>query len=442
MSREREGIAPRDLVFGSGPRLPGQVFAAEILTRPVLLRKSGGELEVTVDRRGVQDAVYNTAGKNRLCREVLHGDRLEMARRLDGDIHLYLLEASDGSWFEIPTSEIPLRWASGGVLPVVSWRGGVWSPFFFRDIPPVGWNIAVGSTEAEAELIRPVSFGLREFVEETIVLPLAPGRGRELAAKTFPYIMRDDGEQFREALDSVNRHLHIRSREDHLKLPPFPEGEVPHERAIETSSSPTRTRLRIRSVDGEVEVSDVQICFNLLELGIEVVSIVRYALAEDDYILDGEMLTPAGGRVELVRMPVAMISHAYLEKMFGRRRGPLRYDHPPLVVYDAALDVWKQVRSSEPSVKPERPPGPGEIVVFDWDVGRRAELSGVGSPGGRGWKSDPMRVRHRKWIKTFGRHFEMDELTGSPREAYPFFTPVSAKAVTYYFAQAEGIRES
>ena len=164
MESEFRGIAPRELVFGRKEGLPGQVFAAEILTRPIVLRRSGGILEIHIDRRGVKNAVYTTEGKNRLCRETLQGARLETARRLDEDIHAFMVEAGDGSWLEIPVPEIPLRWASGGVLPVVAWRGDVWSPFFFRDISPVGWNIAAGSSETEAELCRPVAFGLREFV--------------------------------------------------------------------------------------------------------------------------------------------------------------------------------------------------------------------------------------------------------------------------------------
>jgi hypothetical protein len=438
MNTTIDGIASRDLVFGPGPGLPGQVFAAEILTRPVVLRRSGDTLEVHVDRRGVTHAVYTTEGKDRLCGERLRGERLGLAVRLDEDIHAFMMEAGDGSWLEIPTRDIPLRWASGGVLPVVEWRGGAWSPFFFRDIPPVGWNIAVGSSETEAELNRPVSFGLREFVEETIVLPRPPQAGVEIEAKSFPYIMTDDGAEIDRALESVNRHLAIRSREDGLTLPGFPPGDVPVERAIDTNLVPTGTRLYIRDEDGEVEISNVLVCFNLLELGIEVVSVARFELEDDDYLLDGEMITPVGGAVELVRMPIAMISHAYLEAAFGGQHTGLEYGNPPLAIYDAAADVWKQVRASRPSVKPHRPPILGEIAVFGWDVARRMKLGAGRSLDDHRWKTDPMRTRHRKWCKSFARYFETDEAVGTPHEVFPFFTAVSAKTMTYYFSQTEG----
>jgi hypothetical protein len=438
MENEFRGIAPKELVFGHKEGLPGQVFAAEILTRPIVLRRSGGVLEIHIDRRGVKNAVYTTEGKNLLCSETLQGDRLETARRLDEDIHAFMVEAVDDSWLEIPVPEIPLRWASGGVLPVVTWRGDVWSPFFFRDISPVGWNIAAGSSETEAELCRPVSFGLREFVEETIVLPQRPHPGSELRAKTFPNIMKDDKAQLRAALNTVNRHLDIRSREDGITLLPFPVDKVPSDRAIKASFVPMKTRLHIKSESGNEELSDVLVCFNLLELGIEVISVIRYELRHDDYLLDGETLTPVGGKAELIRMPVAMISHTYLEQVFGCQPARLDYHRPPLIDYSVEADVWKQVRAGQPSVSPARPPVPGEIVVFGWDVDRRAELAGAGSLDGVGWKADPMRIRHRKWGKTFARYFELDDSIAAPRQAYPYFTAGSAKTIAYYFSQGRG----
>jgi hypothetical protein len=250
--------------------------------------------------------------------------------------------------------------------------------------------------------------------------------------------MKGESAEIERALESVNRHLAIRSREDGLTLPAFAPGDIPAKRAVDTSTVPTRTRLFIRGEDGEAEISDVLVCFNLLELGIEVVSVVRFELEDDDYLLDGEMLAPVGGRVELVRMPIAMISHAYLEAVFGRQQAGVEYGNPPLVDYDAASDVWKQVPAGRPSVKPARPPILGEIAVFGWDVGRRMTL-GVGrSLDDHRWKTDPMRTRHRKWCKSFARYFETEETVGTPNQVYPFFTALSAKTMAYYFSQTEG----
>ena len=476
--RSIPGVAPRDEVFGAPHGLPGQVFAAEILERPVVLRRTGRVVEVTIDRRGVRDAVYTTEGKNGLCRQALTGETLELARRLERDIHRFLMGnsedpagAPDATWevsvggvasaagatragIEIPVPRIPLRWASGGVLPVVTWRGGVWFPFFFRDIAPVGWNIAAGSSEAEAELCRPQSFGLREFLEETIVLPQPPRPGAVIRAKTFPRIMdgvldrREREAQVRSALARVNRHLEIRSREDGLDLVPFPDGPCSDDRAIDTTAVPTCTRLRIVNGDGAVaELDDVLVCFNLLELGIEVMTVVTFDLGEDEYLLDGETLSPVGGPEQLIRMPVAMISRAYLEDVLGGA-DPLDFESPALIEYDRDSGGWENVPAGQPSVRVKRPPAQdrGEIVVFPWDVGRRAELA-RGNPGDRTWMSDPMRIRHRRWGKNFTKYFapgeggragEMGGTGKAAGEGCPFFTAGAAKSVAYHFRNAKG----
>jgi hypothetical protein len=281
-----------------------------------------------------------------------------------------------------------------------------------------------------------VSFGLREFVEETIVLSRAPETGAKVVAKTFPYIIEERG-QIHSALKTVNRHLNVRARQDGFAVAAFPAkvDNIPADRTIEADFAGTRTRLHIRDDKGEEILSNVLVCFNLLELGIEIVSVLKYELADEDYLLDGEMLTPAGGKTELIRMPVAMISHQYLREVFGSGDTDLVYEHPPLIEYTPAHDVWRQVRAGQPSVCPARPPRPDEVVVFGWDVDRRAELSGLGSRD-EGWKSDPMRVRHRKWGKMFARFFEPGQRTGPPREAYPYFTAGSAKSIAYYFSQS------
>ncbi len=429
-----EGIASRDAVFNSEQKLPGQVFAAEILKRPVLLSRNADGIHVSIDRNDVSDAVYTTAGKNLLCRSVLTGPRLDEATRLDHEIHRFMMGGSETSTLEISTERFPLRWASGGVLPVVQWQGVTWSPFFFRDIPPVGWNIAAGSSDSDDELRRPLSFGLREFIEETIVLSRPPKPGVEISVKTFPGLLEDNPAQLKTALSSVNRHLEIRSREDGLTLLPFSMDGVEPERQIKARFAPTRTRLSVKSGDGEEELANLLVCFNLLELGIEVMSVIHYDLDENEYLLDGEMLTPAGGKAELIRMPVALISHAYLKEMFGRNETDLVYDRPPLIDYDPSMDVWKQVRASQPSILPTRPPEPGEIAVFCWDVDRRAELA-TGPLGDARWKKDPMRIRHRKWGKTFTRYFEMGGMIGTPRVAYPYFTAGAVKTIAYYLSQ-------
>jgi len=66
-------------------------------------------------------------------------------------------------------SRHPLRYANGGVLPVVRLDGRDYFWLFYRDIFPIGWNIANGASDTTAEMLDPNRIVLREFGEEVIV---------------------------------------------------------------------------------------------------------------------------------------------------------------------------------------------------------------------------------------------------------------------------------
>jgi hypothetical protein len=67
----------------------------------------------------------------------------------------------------------PLRFANGGVLPVVRLDGRDYFWLFYRDIFPIGWNIANGASDNVAEMLDPNRIVLREFGEEVIVVDFA-----------------------------------------------------------------------------------------------------------------------------------------------------------------------------------------------------------------------------------------------------------------------------
>ncbi len=89
-------------------------------------------------------------------------------------------------------SSSPLRYGNGGVLPVIRWRrerGRVDEYFclFYRDIFPIGWNIANGASDNVQEMLDPERILLREFGEELlirddrshIVYTFDPGRDKD-----------------------------------------------------------------------------------------------------------------------------------------------------------------------------------------------------------------------------------------------------------------------
>lgn len=68
-----------------------------------------------------------------------------------------------------PEDDFPFRYVSGGVLPIVHFRGGDYYCLFYREIPPVGWNLANGGADSRHELLYPFQAAERELREELVV---------------------------------------------------------------------------------------------------------------------------------------------------------------------------------------------------------------------------------------------------------------------------------
>src|SRR5215470_11116324 len=105
----------------------------------------------------------------------------------------------------------PFRYASGGTLPIVRMDGHDFYCLFYRDIFPIGWNIANGGCCNRDELLKPLRTANRELCEELIMVQRATGiqyifKGGENAllsrfpgvkaletwAKIFPELMRKE----------------------------------------------------------------------------------------------------------------------------------------------------------------------------------------------------------------------------------------------------------
>jgi hypothetical protein len=415
--------------------LPGQAFAAELLTQPVLLERNQGRTTVRIDRRGVHDAVYTTGGKTCLCKKLLTGDVAKWAENKDGEIHRFLLSRRDDEVLRVDLHQFPLRWASGGVLSVVQIDGSSerWTPFFFRDIPPVGWNIALGASEGKDELNDPWRFLLREFLEETLVLPGPPGTPgiHDCRMFTVGEYYGDHWVERARAMEFAKEHVALRNFCDGLGLQMGPGRERP----IFCTEHPTTTDVEIIGCDDQPPTRwhNLLVCLNLMELGIEVIKILSYRLSQADYLLDGEILKGAGpeGKPALVRMPVALISHRYLRRAFGTR------DFAPRLEYAVLTDPdGVSVQAEQPSVRPDTAPRPNEIKIFHWDAVRRRDLvndTKRRTPGSVPLGATELR-RHEKWLRNFEQHFFYTDGSASGENPFPLFTATSAKVMSYYFA--------
>lgn len=406
--KEVEGFASFEDVFAV-KKLPGQVFSIELLAQPLVLYVRGGKKIVEIDRRNVSNALYTNSAKAKLCEVCFKDSAMKSwANEVEKEVHDFFLGKSPYEKIKISLDKLPFRWASGGVFPVVKYKNDIWTPFFFRDIKPFGWNIPLGASEKSDHLNDPWTFLWREFFEEFLVLCQKPEYKFDNNGEISPINYKLPNDRILTTIPGLaeqcaQSHIELRKKCDHLTLNQSTED-------IECNIHRTNSVLSIILRNGRNTWSDVLVAINPMELGIEVVAVVTFNLDDDDYVLDGEIIEPQGGIKELVRMPIALISHRYLKKAFGN--GDLKYQG----------DI-------QPSVEGEPIPKE-EFVLFDWDIQRR-KIIAIEPKLGEGFEQKRYLNCFRSEI--FGDFFKNPE---NGANIPSLFTPTSAKIVSYYFSNS------
>lgn len=296
---------------------PYWAFNIRIIRSGLEIRSTpeGPVLSVTL---GKDDwAVYNNKGKRWLKDNPPDGRPYDWSG-LEEAFDAAVLEAESrrDHWRTQVGVGFPLRWASGGCLPIVTRGGTQWAACFFRDIKPKGWNLANGGSESirEQELVRRVL--RREFREELLVVDQDPlGRsGRQPRAVGVRALLWA-GESPRGLPTSEG--LGLRRTHDRLTLLEHPgahDGQV-----IEVTPVPTPWRVRVVSTDSRVEWLDhVLPSIDAMELGVEAIQVVHLRLGTDDVLLDGEVLEKVPA---LARRPVVLLHLGSLRDRFHTTGG-------------------------------------------------------------------------------------------------------------------------
>lgn len=420
---------PVEYVHITNHRLKNEVFAVELLKSPIRIEKDRiGLTNIVINRGGIKKAVVTTPAKKYICTKYIKNK--QQITQQDNQYHEFLTNKHYNETLEIDLDKFPLRWASGGVLSVINYKDKeqLWTPFFFRDINPAGWNISLGAserhfknrvvvTDLNTELNEPLRFILREFLEETLILTGEPkgGVNNPSTAKRFCF-PHGVNQLYREnAIRFAHEHIACRLRDDNLfiNINPLEAGHNDYNSDfdIDVDFLDTNTTLHIIHKGIRHQIRHVLVCFNLLELGIEVVKVAKYTLSENDYLLDGEILDHDDGTQELVRMPFALISHRYLEKEFGR-------EYKPNHTID---DVQSSIIGS--------PIPPDDIRIFNWDINKRLEVLknerlGIGME----------KERYERWKRIFHQNFLDKHGKSTNSTPSSLFTPASVKIINSYFS--------
>lgn len=182
-----------------------------------------------------------------------------------------VLIAHDKDEYEYNSERCPFRYASGGALPIVTIGETQYYCLIYREVPPVGWNIANGGCDSRDELLNPGNTIVRELNEELIIID--PGKGIQY---------------FYEKFHDLPDHNMVR---EHLRKH-FPRGffeDLKTEDAL-TSFEEGPDKLTVSIIGGGT--NDVEGCFvniNATDNSIELDKIAHIKVGKEAIFIDGEI---------------------------------------------------------------------------------------------------------------------------------------------------------
>ena len=278
-----------------------------------------------VDLRDESFGIYSNRGKRFLSSRFksVIDDYKELSQQTQD---LFMPEAPFGVTPVIQGATLPLRWASGGFLSVVYYKEKYWVPLFFRDISPIGLNVANGATENKEEyksLNRLIS---REFSEEMILLTSKPSTELEMTQVLFEVVLPSkEGSTYQEyrAGDFVGTHAKLRQMHDRFCIYiPEDDEKNTEKRRLHPLNTPFIVEVKYHLPDLHRDktnrVEFVVPSINPRETGIETIWLCTFEMKKGEYLIDGEYDL---ARNYLIRQPVILLDLDFLEGIFSKTGG-------------------------------------------------------------------------------------------------------------------------
>lgn len=241
----------------------------QVLLKNFTLSRAGGGVVLDVAFSFSSPTIWLKKAKPKLDSP----EKKDWAIGLQAELRRFLQEGR-GLKLEVQ-APIPFRYGNGGTLPIVRFRQKDYYCLFLRDVNPIGWNIANGSSDTLNELFHPSQTIERELAEELFIVD--PKRHQR-------YVLTcDDGRQ----LVGVDRHSVIRLWERQVPMIPF-RSLRPRNLGITWISGPDAVKI---SVDDESTTSSGYFLnINATDLGIEVDRIGFVVLSDTAILCDGELV--------------------------------------------------------------------------------------------------------------------------------------------------------
>jgi hypothetical protein len=382
-----------------------------------------------VDLRDESYGIYSNAGKEYLRHRYSEAVVTEQMHKQSSEFYAFMNPKNGPGkscvWGEVGEA-IPLRWASGGFLPIVNYKGKKWAQLFVRDIFPVGLNVANGASETKDEYKNMHRLIGREFSEETILLSARPRAQGEVLQSTFVTFTVDPNANSPVApfinLKFAKRQNRLRFEHDRIRLTRKPGIE----RKIFPLETPFKLQVTYHNPDlkssGKQEIENVIYSVNPTEFGIEVVWLCNYDLRDGEYLLDGEYHL---GRDVLIRRPIILLDMEFLRE-----------------IYEKTGELGKLLHNDESRGCKLIPPITRESCeVFDIDVELRRsrvstlknELTNAKLPASRKsiirWEID----RITKWFEMYEKDFPLISTSGIENNRLRTLCPVTWKTLEMIF---------
>ena len=386
-------------------------FSIILLFNDIRLHRHAHGVVLEVDLRSERCAIFNNLGKEFLRSRYLDRRSREKHRRVSAETHAFLL-GRNGREADSLTIVVPgMRWASGGYLPIVRWHGRRWACLHFRDIFPVGWNIANGASENRTEYTDLDRLIYRETVEELVLSSALPTPSTHPDRRILrPFGVPDDWLRDPSFAPAIAEHDRLRRQHDEIHF------RADYSRVIHPVTAPQSVRV-IADDDERRTTEGVLLAINPLELGIEVVRICTFDLEDREFLLDGEV-NQAKPHAYLVRQPIGLFDIEVLRKSFqenGRQLGS------PLSGREQSQDC----RDLGPM--PE-----GSFHVFAEDVAlRRRRLDRLRAGGDA--TADAERKRLERWFEKLDRPVRRAAAEGCLEPPLTWLLPTSWKILEQAF---------
>ena len=305
---------------------PNWAFSIVILFNDLTIYKNMNninKIRLEVDLRYQLYGIYNNAGKEFLRDKFLEGEAFENYIEETDEIEEFLKREGPGKK-EIHAKATPLRWASGGVLPIAYWRGEYWYVLFFRGINPVGWNMPNGASETKEEYIDINRLKMRELSEELILLDREPqiddpgiiGQKRFRLSDLFDELSNEVKDEIMSE-KFIEKHGNLRKNHDSLTINSI-EGPT-----LEQIRTPFEIKITFHSKNLENRTKNIEntlFCLNPLEFGIESTFLYAFKMNRNDYIFFGEIWEVAEC---LLREPALLLSCDYVKEVFEKNGSKL-----------------------------------------------------------------------------------------------------------------------